>query len=132
MEEIANIARQYSDVELEVHFESEEDSAETPVAQKAVVPVADPVDRPVSDEEIRADLEKIRLALQQQPFRSSNARGLKRMMSTQPLPAWTELCDPKHPDRVHCDNLTSLRHPAVVTGKLDHWPAREKWFDDEI
>lgn len=131
MEAVAEIARRYSDVELEVFFESEDSDEPVSNALPAEISVVDAVDRRPSEGEIAADLAKIAAALVQQPFRSSNNLGLKRMISAAPTKEWLRLSDLAATDSVHCGELENLRSPAVLRGKLEEWPARKKWGSSE-
>ena len=127
----AQVAAGYSDLELEPFFESSSDESGADARRARSVQSHDPVDRKVTDEEIRSDLEKIARALEQQPYRRDNSLQLRRVAAEAPewqllqSRAFRSLC-------VGCESDMDLNKPQVVQNLLENWPARSKWTQEGL
>ncbi len=124
----AAVARLYSDVEIDVFFESSDsDDAEAEAASEGAKR-ADLSAMP-SEEAIASDLSRIAAALEQQPFRASSAQGLQRMLRHEPSAEWLGLA---RPERATVQReLRDPALPAVLAGLVERWPARDKWRSSE-
>lgn len=138
MDVVAAVASQYKDVEIDVFFESSEEDTDDLVTQTAAVRAAavaastPDASEPATVAHIDDDLRRLHLALEQQRFRTSSARGLQRMLRTQPSAEWRHLSrrDLVLDERV-ARTIGDVLQPALVSGLVDAWPARSKWSSAE-
>ncbi len=126
MEDVAAVARRYSDIEVDVFFESEESEDERSLQEASLRATSKRlVSQMPREEEISRDLARIDEALLQQPFRASSTLGLQRMMRSTPTEEWQKLARAST-EQVQ-RSLSDMSLPAVVSGLVDHWAARDKW-----
>ena len=101
MVDVAEVARQYEDIEIEVFFESSDDD-DVPTSPRRTGSHSPAASYPATLEQIAADLQRLASALEQQPYRTQHERGLRNVCLRQRANAqWTLLTAPRDEAEIH-------------------------------
>lgn len=116
------LREKYPDIEIPIFFEDSEEE------EAVVVPKPKPEEEcnfPVTQEQISCDLARLNEALLQQPFRASEKYEYRKKVEAGDLGEWENLS--KRPKVLVQTEIKDIMKPALLSGLLEQWKAREKW-----